>query len=171
MNDLLRLFLLFTISIVAFSQYLRSSASTEVEEAKDRLRAFEDWVRNQDADIRDKAINHSQLRDIREQLYSQECKVPNDTGWYYIIFSYLSFMIGFASIEKFFEHLGLKEYLLIQWTYTYDQEISGAYVLIGLFLCLMVFRAGFKAISPKGIAKRISDDIDAMERVFRGFNN
>jgi len=170
MNDLLRIFLLFAIAVVAFSQYLRTSATIEVDAAKERLRAFVDFFRNSEPELRERAQNHSEVKDIREKLYSDECKVPNDTGWYYVIFFYLAFMIAFGSIEKFFTYFSIKESWLIKPTYTYNQEITGMYVLIGLIICFMVFRAGFKAIKPKSEAKRISDNIDSIERIFAGFS-
>ena len=172
MTDVLRTFLLFAIANVAFSQYLRSVASAEVDAAKSRLKLFYDFVDKNSAnsELFSKVQNNSSIKELRKKLFSDECRVPNSTGWYYVLFAYLASMIAFASFEKFFELFGFSAYPIIANLYTYNEQVAGGYVLVGLLLCLQVFRVGYKAVAPKSIATKVVTEIDSIERVLADFD-
>lgn len=171
MTDILRIFLLFAIANVAFSQYLRSVASAEVDAARSRLKLFYEFIdkSSENRALLIRAQNNASIKDLRKKLFSDECRVPNSTGWYYVLFAYLAGMIAFASFEKFFETLGISSHPIISNFYIYNEQISGGYVLLGLLLCFQVFRVGYRAMQPKTIAAKMVTEIEAFERVLSDF--
>lgn len=160
MNDLLRTFFIFSFAIVAFSQYLRTSSQQVVASIREKVRALDDTIGNDGEALLIKAQNNAHYNSKKADLFSEKCEVPSDTFWYYLMFFYLSCLLGFSAFEGLFLVLKINDWAIVQFTYSFHREMASSYVFIGLVINFLVFRAGFRAITPKENARSLFIDIE-----------
>lgn len=160
MTEVLRTFFIFSFAVVAFSQYLRTSSHQVVSSLREKVNAFDDTLKNGSDELLKSAQSNEHYNSKKSELFSEKCEIPSDTIWYYVLFFYLSCLLGFAASESFFKVTGVSDWHFISLFYRYQEQAAGAYVLVGLAIVAWVFRAGFRAISPKENARALFVDIE-----------
>lgn len=165
MSELIRTFFIFSFAVVAFSQYLRTSSSTLVNDLRNRSRVLDDNLRmlcgNDDEKFK-KVLTNKEYEHQREILFSTVCDVNHDAYWFYILFIYLAFLVIFASVECFFRFFGVSDLLLF--LYIHKREITGAYCLLGVLINLAVFISGYKATIPRSNARSAHSSLETIYR-------
>ncbi|WP_336082235.1 hypothetical protein [Thalassospira sp. CH_XMU1448-2] len=169
MNELIRTFFIFSFAVVAFSQYMRTSSSSLVNDLRNKARELDDrWrmLHSSNEEILNKLGGNSEYKNKKEILFSSKCDIQHDGKWYYVLFFYLCSVIVFAAIESVMPSV-LAGYL--SYMYLYKDQISGVYCLIGIFLNMAVFRSGHNAIKPRSLARETHKDLETIHRTLIGF--
>ena len=165
MNDLIRTFFIFSFAVVAFSQYMRTSSSSLVNDLRNKARDLDDRWRMQHGSNEDKLkelSSNGEYKKNKEILFSEKCDIQHDGIWFYILFFYLCSVIVFASFEAIVKPIGWPEFL--SFMYFYQNQMAGAYCIFGIFLNVAVFRSGFKAIKPRSLARETHKYLETIHR-------
>ncbi|PCI42275.1 MAG: hypothetical protein COB46_00585 [Rhodospirillaceae bacterium] len=165
MTELARLFFIFSFATIAFSQYLRTSASSAVNEMRNNSRSYDDSLRALCIGNDEKYIqltNNEEYKNQKSELFSQDCNVDHNCNWFYFLLSYLALLIFSYSLLMFSDAVGAREHL--EFIYSHKQELTGAYCLMGLVINFFVFRSGWKAIKPRSNAR---DAHSSLEQAYR----
>ena len=142
-NGLIEIFFIFSFATMAFSQYLRRTAQQTIYELRDKVKSFDDTMREHRDNLLIRPEDNRPYQEQKEIIFSEDADIPTDTFWYYILLVYLAAAIFLAAVCDF---LGSFES-------TYNTKIVALYVIGGLIINYCVFNSGFQAIKPKQNAR------------------
>lgn len=167
--ELIRTFFIFSFAVVAFSQYLRTSSNGIVNELRQRSRDIDAALLRSANDKVRAAAEDGNYKEAKRKLFSDECDVPHDTAWYYVLFFYLAASIAISAALPLLAGLGYTIWGSTDHLMANMDVYLAAYCVLGMLLNFMVFRAGFRAIKPKEKARETLGQLETMADALRMF--
>ena len=165
MIELIEIFFIFSFAVIAFSQYLRTSSFSVVNELRNNTRTYTDNFRilcGGDQEKLAKLINNEEYKQQTNILFSPECNVTHEGKWFYTLLIYLSSVIVFRSLYMFeFVH---SFDLITIYISPHQNQLTGFYCITGLIINGLVFYSGWKAIKPRSIAKNAHSSLEQIYR-------